>query len=193
MGQGPLARSKKNLGLKGTVVFVDETGFSERPPLRRTWGPRGETPVVAVRGRSWRRVSAIGALSYRLDGSESRVFLCMHDDTIRTAQVRHFVSHLHRYLKGPVLLIWDGLNAHRSAAVKQRIAEYEWQAERLPAYAPELNPVEGLWAWAKGTALANRGREDLGLLMDAVRRATRRVRRLPSVLGGLLAKARLSL
>lgn len=193
MGQGALARAKKKLGLNGTVVFVDETGFSERPPLRRSWAPRGETPVVAMRGRSWRRVSAIGALSYRLDGSESRVFLCMHDDTIRTAQVRRFVSHLHRYLDGPVLLVWDGLNAHRSPTVRARIEEYGWQVERLPAYAPELNPVEGLWAWAKGTALANRGREDLILLMDAVRRATRRIRRAPVVLRGLLAKARLSL
>ncbi len=193
MGQGALARAKKKLGLNGTVVFIDETGFSERPPLRRTWGPKGETPVVAVRGRCWKRVSAIGALSYRLDGSESRVFLCMHDDNIRTAQVRQFVSHLHRYLAGPVLLIWDGLNAHRTLAVRQRIAEFGWEVERLPAYAPELNPVEGLWSWTKGGTLANRGREDLGILMDAVRRATRRVRRLPTVLGGLLAKAGLSL
>lgn len=193
MGQGTLARAKKNLGLKGTVVFVDETGFSERPPLRRTWGPRGQTPVVAIRGRSWRRVSAIGALAYRLDGSEARVFVCMHDDTIRTAQVRRFVTHLHRYVDGPVLLVWDGLNAHRTATVRERVAEYGWRAERLPAYAPELNPVEGLWSWTKGVALANRGREDLALLMDAVRRATRRLRRLPSVLGGLLAKAGLSL
>lgn len=193
MGQGALARAKKNLGLKGTVVFIDETGFSERPPLRRTWGPRGKTPVVAVRGRSWRRVSAIGGLAYRLDGSEARVFVCMHDDTIRTAEVRRFVSHLHRYLEGPVLLIWDGLNAHRSKAVRDCIAEYRWDAERLPAYAPELNPVEALWSWTKSGALANRGREDLAVLMDAVRRATRRVRRLPSVLGGMLAKAGLSL
>lgn len=193
MGQGALARAKKNLGLKGTVVFVDETGFSERPPLRRTWGPRGKTPVVAVRGRSWRRVSAIGGLAYRLDGSEARVFMCMHDDTVRTAEVRHFVSHLHRYLEGPVLLIWDGLNAHRSKAVRDCIAEYGWDAERLPAYAPELNPVEAFWSWTKSGALANRGREDLAVLMDAVRRATRRVRRLPSVLGGMLAKAGLSL
>ena len=121
------------------------------------------------------------------------MFVCMHDDTIRTAQVRRFVTHLHRYLEGPVHLVWDGLNAHRTAAVRERVAEYGWQAERLPAYAPELNPVEGLWSWTKGGALANRGREDLALLMDAVRRATRRLRRLPSVLGGLLAKAGLSL
>ena len=146
-----------------------------------------------MRGRSWRRVSAIGALAYRLDGSEARVFVCMHDDTIRTAEVRRFVTHLHRYLEGPVLLVWDGLNAHRTQAVRDRIAEYGWDAQRLPAYAPELNPVEGLWAWTKTGALANRGRDDLSVLMDAVRRATRRVRRLPSVLGGLLAKAGLSL
>jgi len=193
MGEGALARAKKNLGPKGIVVFVDETGFSERPPLRRSWAPRGETPVVRMRGRSWRRVSAIGALAYRLDGSETRVLLCMHDDTIKTAQVLGFLSHLRRHLDGTVLVIWDGLNAHRTAAVRGRLAEYGWSAERLPAYAPELNPVEGLWSWTKGTTLANRGREELLLLMDAVRHATRRIRRLPSVLAGLLAKAGLSL
>jgi transposase len=146
-----------------------------------------------MRGRSWRRVSAVGALAYRLDGSEARVFLCMHEDTIRTAQVLGFLSHLHRHLDGPVLVIWDGLNAHRSPSVQRRLAEYGWTAERLPAYAPELNPVEGLWSWTKGTTLANRGREELLKLMDAVRRATRRIRRLPSVRTGLLAKAGLSL
>ena len=175
------------------MVFVDESGFSERPPLRRSWAPRGKTPVVRLRGRCWRRVSAIGALAYRLDGSEARVFLCMHEDNIRTAQVLRFLSHLRRHLDGPVLIIWDGLNAHRSPSVRRRLAEYGWAVERLPAYAPELNPVEGLWGWTKGTTLANRGREELLQLMQAVRRAARRIRRLPSVLTGLLAKAGLSL
>jgi transposase len=193
VGQEALAGSKKNVGVSGTVVFVDETGFSERPPLRRTWGPKGETPVVRQRGRSWRRVSAIGALAYPLDGGEPRVFLVPHEDNTRTPHVLRFLAHLRRHLEGRVLIVWDGLNAHRAPSVRRRLDEYGWQAERLPAYAPELNPVEGLWSWTKGTALVHRGQEALAILVDAVRRAIRRVRRRPSVLHGFLAKAGLFL
>jgi transposase len=175
------------------VVFVDETGFSERPPLRRSWAPRGETPVVRMRGRSWRRVSGIGALAYRLDGSDQRVLFGMHDDATRTEHVLRFLAHLRRHLDGRVLLVWDGLNPHRSPSVKKRLAQYAWQAERLPAYAPELNPVEGLWSWMKGTALANRGEEGLSVLQDAARRAIRRARRLPPLIHGFLAKTGLFL
>ncbi|MHC4932090.1 MAG: transposase, partial [Planctomycetota bacterium] len=90
LGEATLARSKKNLGLSGTVVFVDETGFSERPPLRRSWAPRGETPVVRMRGRSWRRVSGIGALAYRLDGSDEHLLFGMHDEATRTEHILRF-------------------------------------------------------------------------------------------------------
>ena len=192
MGEVALARSKKNLGLRGAVVFVDETGFSEHPPLRRTWAPRGETPVVTVRGRNWKRMSAIGGLAYRPGRKAPRVFLTLHDDATRTAHVLRFLAHLRRHLRGRVVIVWDGLNAHRAASVRDRLAEYGWHAERLPAYAPELNPVEGAWAWAKTGALANRSESELRALADVVRRAVRRLRRLPATLAGFLAKAGLS-
>lgn len=47
----------------GTLIFLDESGFSECPPVRRTCAPKGETPVVVSRGRSWERIAAIGALA----------------------------------------------------------------------------------------------------------------------------------
>jgi transposase len=192
VGEGALARSKKNLGLRGTVVFVDETGFSEHPPLRRTWAPRGETPVVTVRGRSWKRMSAIGGLAYRPCRKAPRVFLTLHDDATRTCHILRFLSHLRRHLKGRVVIVWDGLNSHRAAAVRDRLADYGWHAERLPAYAPELNPVEGEWSWVKGGELANRSEAQLGAVAGAVRGAVRKLRRLPATLGGFLAKAGLS-
>lgn len=172
---------------------MDETGFSEHPPLRRTWAPRGETPVVTVRGRSWKRMSAIGGLAYRPCRKVPRVFLTLHADATRTGHILRFVAHLRRHLKGRVVLVWDGLNAHHAASVRERLAEYGWYAERLPPYAPELNPVEGAWAWAKTGALANRSETELASLAAAVRRAVRRLRRLPTTLAGFLAKAGLSL
>lgn len=192
MGEGALARSKKNLGLRGTVVFIDETGFSEHPPLRRSWAPRGETPVVRVRGRSWKRMSAIGGLAYRPGRKAPRIFLTLHEETTRTCHILRFLSHLRRHIKGRVLVVWDGLKAHHSASVSDQLTGYGWHAERLPAYAPELNPVEGAWSWTKSGSLANRGEEELPALVAAVRRAVRRLRRAPAVLGGFLAKAGLS-
>lgn len=193
MGEDALAGSKKNAGLGATVVFVDESGFSERPPLRRSWSPRGETPVVRHRGRRWRRVSAIGALAYPLDGSRPRLFHVPHDGNTRTAQILSFLSHLRRHLGGRVVVVWDGLNPHRAPAVLQRLAAYGWSAERLPAYSPDLNPVEGLWSWIKGGVLAHRGEEGLAVLVDSVRRAVRRARRRPGLLLGFLAKTGLFL
>ena len=130
---------------------------------------------------------------YPLDGSPPRLFLVSHDGNTRTAQILSFLSHLRRHLEGQAVLVWDGLNAHRAPRVLRRLAQYGWSAERLPAYAPELNPVEGLWSWAKGTVLAHRGEEGLRVLVDAVRRAVRRARRRPNLLAGFLAKTGLFL
>lgn len=72
-----MAPCKKNAGSQGTIVFIDESGFSEGPVIRRTWAPRGRTPVLRPRFRHWRRMSAVGALTYRLDGKRARVFLSL--------------------------------------------------------------------------------------------------------------------
>ena len=66
---------------------------------------------------------------------------------------------LRRAFRGqPVLLLWDGLSSHHSQTMQAYLAtQTAWlEVERLPAYAPDLNPVEGLWANLKGTELANR-------------------------------------
>ena len=72
-----MAGAKKNAARCGaTIVFVDESGFSERPAVRRTWAPRGQTPVLTHRFRSWNNLSVIGALAYRARSPQhARVFL----------------------------------------------------------------------------------------------------------------------
>ena len=68
------------------------------------------------------------------------------------------LGELRRFLGGEkATLLWDGLPAHRSRAMRAWLAtQRHWLVvERLPAYAPELNPVEGLWSWLKGIQLAN--------------------------------------
>ena len=192
-----MAGGKKNAARRGaTIVFVDESGFSERPAVRRTWAPRGQTPVLTHRFRSWSNLSVIGALAYGVRSPRrSRVFLMTHPGAIRSPQVVRFLRHLRRHIRGSVVLLWDGLHAHRSLETRAYVeAQNTWlTVHRLPAYAPELNPVEGLWAWLKGTAAANLCPDGLAPVRRQVRLGRRRLVRHPDRLRGFLHKAGLSI
>jgi len=172
-----VAASQKNSGTEVHFVFLDESGFSEGSVIRRTWAPRGKTPVLRTKMRSWKRMSAIGALAYRRDG-RSRVLLRFHRGEVRTPQILVFLRHLLRHLRGKIVLIWDGLQAHRAKQVQEFVRQQtRLRVVRLPAYAPELNPVEGLWGWIKGTCLANVCEDTLAPVVDQVRLGVRRLRR----------------
>ena len=187
-----MAAAKKNAA---TLIFMDESGFSEAAVFRRTWAPRGHTPVLHPRGRNLHWMSAIGALAYQRRTGRARLLLLFQRGAVRTAGVLRFLRHLRRHVRGQVVLIWDGLQAHRSAPVRAWIEqERHWlRVERLPAYAPELNPVEGLWAWLKGACLANVCGDELAPLVASVRNGARRIRRRNQLPLAFLAKAGLSL
>ena len=87
-----------------------------------------------------------------------------------------------------MILLWDGLPAHRSRLTGEAIQGHRsWlTVEPLPAYAPELNPVEQLWAHLDATALANTAVEDRGRLRRRVRRGVQRLQRRPRVSRGFL-------
>lgn len=172
-----MAASQKNARGQVHFVFLDESGFSEGSVIRRTWAPRGQTPVLRTKMRSWKRMSAIGALAYRRDGS-SRVLLRFHRGEVRTPQILVFLRHLLRHLRGKIVLIWDGLQAHRAKQVREFVQRRRrLHVVRLPAYAPELNPVEGFWGWIKGTCLANVCEDTLEPVVQHVRSGLRRLRR----------------
>lgn len=161
--------------------------------IRRTWAPRGRTPVLRPKMRSWKRMSAIGALAYRRDG-KSNVLLRFHPGEVRAHQVLVFLRHLLRHLRGRIVLIWDGLQAHRAVLVRQWVQEQKrLEIVRLPSYAPDLNPVEGLWGWTKGTCLANVCDDELAPVVARVRRGIRGLRRRPDLPWAFLDRAGLSL
>ena len=84
----------------------------------------------------------------------------------------HFLESLHDEFEGHVLLIWDGLPAHRSKRVTQFVQQQTWlTVERLPAYAPELNPVEYLWAAMKTKHTANVAADTIADLSDRIEKA----------------------
>lgn len=137
-----------------------------QPLVRRTWAPRGETPVH----RSWDRhdrLSVISALTVSPRRRHVRLFFTIHDGNIRNGEAIRFVRQLRRQVGTKLLLVWDRLNVHRSAAkILQRRADLpiEW----LPPYAPDLNPVEQVWNRSKYTELPNYIAHDIDDLHGAV-------------------------
>jgi len=112
LGPGALARGKKARRQGATIVFLDESGFSQRPPVRRTWAPRGQTPVLIHRQRSWPQLSAIGALAYRQTKRRrllrTNLYLKTLPCSVQSTDVIRFLRHLRRHVRGPVILLWDG-------------------------------------------------------------------------------------
>ena len=106
---------------------------------------------------------------------------------MNSADVVAFLEHLLREVPGRMVIIWDGSPIHRSQTVKEFLANGASQRlhlERLPAYAPELNPGEGLWQQLKGVELRNVCGVDLPHLRGELRDAVKRVRRKPRMLTG---------
>lgn len=160
-----------------TIVFVDECGFSQKAATRKTWAPRGETPVVQM-SFNWDKLSVIGGISLK------SVYFQIHEESVKSGQVVEFLKHLRRYVKGRLLVVWDGLAAHRSKVVRSYLATTEGKiwVERLPAYAPELNPIEYLWGNVKCGDMANFSPKELWELSNAARDAIMRKRRRPNLL-----------
>lgn len=136
----------------------------------------------------WKHLSGIGALLTTPIGRRPRWFLAFHPGAIRSTQVTRFLTALRRHVRRRVILLWDRLPAYRSRQVTEALARHRaWlTVEWLPAYAPDLNPVEQLWAHLDATALANTPADDLRVLRRGVRNGVRRVRRHPDVSRGFL-------
>jgi transposase len=104
-----------------------------------------------------------------------------------------FLDAAHQQLGGPLVLVWDGLNTHTSRAMRELTAARGWLTVfQLPAYAPELNPVEPVWSSLK-RPLANLVKHDIGQLTALIRTRLRRMQYRPGLLEGFLAKTGLNL
>lgn len=113
--------------------------------------------------------------------------------TIRSRQVIEFLTHLLRHLPGKLLIVWDGLRSRRSRMVWDFVRQQRGRLwlEFLPAYAPELNPVEYLWAHWKQHELPNLCPDSYSELSYHARRALRRMRRRPTLVCAFCEQAEL--
>jgi len=172
--RGALARHQKKATDEGyTIVWVDESGFYLLPLAVRTWAPRGQTPVLRVK-LTRDHLSVISGIT--LDG---RLFMQMQEAAYTAETVVGFLRVLLRTIRGKILVIWDGSPIHKGQPIKDYLAAgaaKRLHLERLPGYAPDLNPDEGIWNYLKRVELKNRCCRDLAELRRELRRAKERLR-----------------
>jgi transposase len=151
------------------------------PNLHRTWAPRGQTPLHR---HSYRhdRVSVISAISVSPLRHQLGLYYQLHFHNIRQPQVCDFVRQLLRHLRGRVIIVWDRATFHKGDLIRELCRQFPrlW-LERFPAYAPELNPDEGIWRNTKHR-LANGNPAGSKELAGDVVKALRRLRRRPELL-----------
>jgi transposase len=176
------------------IVFWDESGASLLPVTRRSWAPRGHTPVIRHHFK-WKRCSMAAGLCY---GSHGGAALAFHHQVgaYDTETLIGALEGLRRFLGGQkATLVWDGLPAHRSRMMHAWLGrQRSWLVvEPLPGYAPDLNPVEPLWASLKGVELANLAGDTLEEVTAAAERGVERIRSTPPLAYSFLRHCGLSL
>lgn len=138
------------------------------------------------------RLSVAVALAFRWDGRRPRLYFQTRRGTYQTASLIGFLRHLRRHFRRQrVILLWDGLPSHKSTRLRAYLASqrHRLTAERVPGYAPDLNPVESVFGNVKGHELANHCGPALATLAAALRTGLGRVRRRPHLAHAFLRHA----
>jgi hypothetical protein len=185
---------KKAKRRRAWIVFLDESGISQKPSVRRTWAPRGRTPVLRHHF-NWKKLSICTAIAYRWDGKRGQLFFRIVSDSYNDIKLIAFLTQLRKEVRRKKLvLIWDGLPSHRSRVMTNylNIQRKRLSVVRLPAYAPELNPVESVWSNIQGKELANLCADDLGGMVEGVYKGFDRIHSQRQLLDSFLTHAGLS-
>lgn len=166
------------------ILYVDESACYLLPLLAHTWAPCGQTPVLIEQaGRT--HLSLIAAIA-----PNGRLYVGGQDQPFTGEDIVWFLSKLcSRYRKRDLVVIWDGAAIHRSEAVKALLKEKAGRIhlERLPAYSPELNPVELVWSYLK-RSLKNQVFTNLDELTVAVLEQIKRLEENPKLVQAFFSK-----
>ena len=166
------------------IVYIDESGLSERPTRVRTWAPKSKTPIIQFHF-NWTHISVIAGLS------RTQCMFRLHEGSIKKEQRVEFLKALRAHLKQRLLIIWGGLKVHRSRLVREYLDSTggDIQIAFLPPHSPDLNPVEFLWAWLKRHALANFCPDNLIERNTTTRSKLKSAQRRPSIIAACWVQA----
>lgn len=134
-------------------------------------------------------MSAVAGLSWW------RFYFRFFDGAIRSEQIIEFLGALKRQIRQKLLIIWDGAATHRSRAVRHWLEQQDGQiaVAALPPYAPELNPVEAIWAYLKKHEIANLCLNTITEVSDFARRRLKSMQRRPALIQAFWKQAELEL
>ena len=180
-------RSQKKARLeRRELVFVDESGFYLLPGCVRTYAPSACTPILKF-PYTRDHLSAMSGITIT-----GHLFSLVRTEALTGQESVLFLRHLLRHIGRRLLVIWDGSPIHRSYHVKDFLANggtKQVHLERLPSYAPDLNPDECTWQHLKHVELRNFCCLNLGHLHQELSFAIQRLRRRPSLIQSFFAAA----
>ncbi|WP_226962791.1 IS630 family transposase [Streptomyces sp. C8S0] len=203
MAVGAVVTGKRTARLLGAwIVFEDEAGQDLKPGKGRTWSPRGRTPLIRVTGKGSGRVLMAGMVCVR-PGRETRLIYRTQTYRGRTGEKKGFrarafvdlLTSARRQLgDAPLIVVWDNASTHHAKALREFCGRNsDWLTiVKLPPYAPDLNPVEGVWAHLK-KSLANLAPRTIDDLTPLVKNRLRAIQRRPQILNGFIAETGLGL
>lgn len=165
-----------------------------QPVVRRTWAPRGQTPIL----RAWDRhdrLSVISAVTLAPHRRRLGLYWSAQTENVRGPDVVSFLRAVRRHVRGKLVVIMDRWNVHRSKVMRKYLDRHarRIRVEWLPAYAPDLNPTEQVWNHTKYSDLANFIPENLEDLRTHVVASIGQQRRQSDLLRSFFQTARLKL
>jgi transposase len=145
-----LRKRAKKQGAK--IFFLDEAGFQSDPPLARTYGLKGHTPVVTTSGQR-QSINVISAVNAR-----GEFWAATYDGKLNAESFVLFLQNFMKGRQGKVFLVVDGHPAHTAKVVDRYVESLEGRLElhRLPSYAPDLNPDEFVWSHMKKNGVSKK-------------------------------------
>lgn len=186
MARRGLAGAEKKARAEGAVIVcIDEAGFYLLPGLVRTYAPRGQTPVLKVL-LSYSHLSVMSGIT-----ASGRLYTLVRRRALTSRDSVGFLRHVSRCVGRKLLVVWDGSPIHRREVDKFMAdgGDEHIHLERLPAYAPDLNPDEGVWQHLKNVELRNVSCKNLDHLRRELHLAVMRLRSKPHLIKAFFSGA----
>ena len=173
------------------LAFLDESGFLLQPLVRRTLAPRGQRVIMRCSAEH-DRVSAISCVTISPRGHRVGLYFGRwKNQNVHGEDVVEFLEYLTKQLPGEWTIVWDRGRIHKKAKVVK-----DWMAkhpnvvqEEFPPYAPDANPDEWVWSWAKYSKLCNYCPRDVDELYEAVLRTLDELKHRRSILASFVMEA----
>jgi transposase len=170
-----IARDAKAQGAE--VFFWDESGFRADTVHGKTWGVRGQTPVVLRPGQR-QAISAASAVN-----AKGGFWFCIYPGGLNAELFVELLKQMMHNRKKPVHLVLDSLPAHKKANVRDYVASTNGRLTLhfLPGYAPDLNPDELVWSHVKRTGTARRPLQKGEILRERIQAQLAKIQTMPSL------------